>query len=634
MTKFKKIFLSLIVLFALIITTVINTFIQPANADTIETANHTLSNPTTDSDGNTTWDCIYFGNYYQNDINGQTKEPIKWRILKKNGNDVFLLSDKALDTKPWNETANIVTWENCTLRSWLNGYGSNMNKNGIDYTNNNFINTAFTLKEQNAIQTTLVSNKQDPFPDSFAVNDTYDKIYCLAHKEALNSEYGFTNERFVTPTRELTVTPYANAKLDWETCPWGIPGWWLRTMGDDNYRDQSGAVFEWYIGKYASYVMQSGFAYCNGSPVEDSFMTVRPVLHLNIEDTSVYSYAGTVNSNGTMEEIKPPQEKTYDGFARIEAEDYSDQYGVVIDKDTEGNLKNIGGTHNDDWTLYNNVKFTKDAKSIELNYSCQKGSGGYIHVYMDNMNGEPSVVIPIEETGNDWNTYITKTVNLTHIINSGTHKIFLKFVNDGGNVVNVDWFQFSTDTIKNNPITISDAVNIEGFQISSLLEGSRVVGSVEQQINGQSVTGWGFIYALSNIDDKTFPVEDDDMYINSGNEYVKTHVSTPIGTANYRFDTASPTATFFVQTMLFTNKTKQLFNSIYKVRAYATLSDGSYVYSNVINYSIYNIADKLYQDKKMNTLSSHEYLYNNILKIVDTNYTEVDYNWGNIVVKP
>lgn len=268
MTKFKKNFLSFIVLFALIITTVINTFIQPANADTIETANHTLSNPTTDSDGNTTWDCIYFGNYYQNDINGQTKEPIKWRILKKNGNDVFLLSDKALDTKPWNETANIVTWENCTLRSWLNGYGSNMNKNGIDYTNNNFINTAFTLKEQNAIQTTLVSNKQDPFPDSFAVNDTYDKIYCLAHKEALNSEYGFTNERFVTPTRELTVTPYANAKLDWETCPWGIPGWWLRTMGDDNYRDQSGAVFEWYIGKYASYVMQSGFAYCNGSPVK------------------------------------------------------------------------------------------------------------------------------------------------------------------------------------------------------------------------------------------------------------------------------------------------------------------------------------------------------------------------------
>lgn len=634
MTKIRKNILSFMVLSALIITTVISALIQPANADTIQATNHALSNPITDSDGNTTWDCIYFGNYYQNDINGQSKEPIKWRVLKKNGNDVFLLADKGLDTKPWNETENIVTWENCTLRSWLNGYGSNMNKNGIDYTNSNFINTAFTPEEQNAIQTTLVSNKQDPFMDSFAANDTYDKIYCLAHKEALNSEYGFTNERFVTPTRELTVTPYANAKLDWEACPWGIPGWWLRTLGDDNYRNESGAPFESYIGKYAAYIMQSGFAYCNGSPVQDTFMTVRPVLHLNIEDTSLYSYAGTVNSNGTMEEIKPPQEKTHDGFTRIEAEDYSDQYGIVIDKDTAGNPKNIGGTHNDDWASYNNVIFSKDAKSIEINYSCQKGSGGYIHVYMDDMNKEPLAVIPIEETGNDWNTYTTKTANLAPIINSGTHKIYLKFVNNGGNVVNVDWFQFGTDTIKDNPITISDEVNIEGFQISSMLEGSRVVGSVEQQINGQSVTGWGFIYALSNIDDKTFPVQDNDMYINSENEYVKTHVSTPIGTANYRFDTASPTATFFVQTMLFTNKTKQLFNSIYKVRAYATLSDGSYVYSNVINYSIYNIADKLYQDKKMNTLSSHEYLYNNILKIVDTNYAEVDYNWGNIVVKP
>ena len=80
---------------------------------------HTVTNPTKDSEGNSVWDCVYFGEYYQNDASGNTKEPIKWRVLSVDGNDAYLLSEKALDVKPWNETQVGVTWENCTLRSWL-----------------------------------------------------------------------------------------------------------------------------------------------------------------------------------------------------------------------------------------------------------------------------------------------------------------------------------------------------------------------------------------------------------------------------------------------------------------------------------------------------------------------------------
>ena len=36
----------------------------------------------------------------------------------------------------------------------------------------------------------------------------------------------------------------------------------------------------------------------------------------------------------------------------------------------------------------------------------------------------------------------------------------------------------------------------------------------------------------------------------------------------------------------------------------------------------------------MNTYAGHEYLYENILKVVDKNYIQVDYNWGNVIVKP
>lgn len=73
-------------------------------------ANHGLSNPRVKQDGTVTWDCVYFGNYWQNDTNSDgvadqndDKEPIKWRVLSINGNDAFLLSDKALDEKPYNE---------------------------------------------------------------------------------------------------------------------------------------------------------------------------------------------------------------------------------------------------------------------------------------------------------------------------------------------------------------------------------------------------------------------------------------------------------------------------------------------------------------------------------------------------
>ena len=36
----------------------------------------------------------------------------------------------------------------------------------------------------------------------------------------------------------------------------------------------------------------------------------------------------------------------------------------------------------------------------------------------------------------------------------------------------------------------------------------------------------------------------------------------------------------------------------------------------------------------MNTSSGHDYLFNKILKAVNPAYKEVDFDWGNIVVKP
>ena len=100
--------------------------------------NYGLNNPTTDSSGVSTWDCIYFGNYWQNDTNGDgvadendAKQPIKWHVLSVNGDNAFVIADQNLDAKAYNETKTDVTWENSTIRSWLNGYGASANKAAI-----------------------------------------------------------------------------------------------------------------------------------------------------------------------------------------------------------------------------------------------------------------------------------------------------------------------------------------------------------------------------------------------------------------------------------------------------------------------------------------------------------------------
>ena len=85
-------------------------------------------------------------------------EPIKWRVLDVNGNDAFLLADRALDVQRYNMKFAGITWEKSTIRSWLNGYSSSENTCDIDYTGSNFIDSAFTSFQRNAVKTADVVN--------------------------------------------------------------------------------------------------------------------------------------------------------------------------------------------------------------------------------------------------------------------------------------------------------------------------------------------------------------------------------------------------------------------------------------------------------------------------------------------
>lgn len=230
-----------------------------------------LQNPTTNGNGVTTWDCIYFGNYYQS--NSSTKEPIKWRVLSVNGNDAFLLADQNLDAKPYNGEDTDVTWATCTLRTWLNG---------------TFLNTAFTSAEQTAIKNTTVVNDDNPYYDTEGGENTTDKVYLLSIAEAGNTAYGFNGEfRTESETREAKNTAYAKecgALTSTSTEYEGNGYWWLRSPGNYSYRASS----------VSNYGCGSGY----GNNVDDGSGAVRPALHLNLSSSTLWSYAGKVTSEG------------------------------------------------------------------------------------------------------------------------------------------------------------------------------------------------------------------------------------------------------------------------------------------------------------------------------------------------
>ena len=256
-----------------------------------------LKKPTTEN-GITTWDCIWFGNYWQEDTNGDgkadkkdDKTPIKWWVLSVEGDDVFLLADKNLDRQKYNDTNTSVTWENCTMRSWLNGYGAEANKDGRDYSDNNFLDQAFLSEEQTAVKTTNVVNHDNPEFGTEGGKDTSDKVYLLSIDEVTDPVYGFNSSDDSDSTRQAVNTAYVAGGGEINSGNMGsagsVDGWWLRSPGDSS--------------NLASYVGSDGYVGTGGSTVNYSSNAARPALHLNLSSASSWSYAGTVTSDGKVE---------------------------------------------------------------------------------------------------------------------------------------------------------------------------------------------------------------------------------------------------------------------------------------------------------------------------------------------
>lgn len=189
-------------------------------------------------------------------------------------------------------------------------------------------------------------------------------------------------------------------------------------------------------------------------------------------------------------------------------------------------------------------------------------------------------------------------------------------------------YETTMPEIDNEPENATgNGIALHGYQISTALGGTRTLYSVEPEINGKTVTERGLVYGLSPYIEKT------DLYVGSDSYYVRSYAATSAGISDISL--GSDTATTYVMTMTqnIGNISVEGLIANYYVCAYAKLSDGSYVYSDVASYSIYSIADYLYQNRKMSLPERHTYLYDNILSVANTQYRKVDYNWGDALVK-
>ncbi len=217
---------------------------------------------------------VNFGSYEQDNNTSNGKEEIEWQVLEKQDNKILLISRYALDCKLYDSEHEVttynylkpkcVTWENSTLREWLN---------------DDFINDAFSSDERLVIAETKVTAEKNPEYSTDPGNDTTDKIFLLSINEA--NKYFTTDE-----SRKCVPTDYAIEQGAYISDSFTSDGkatcwWWLRSPGSDEsnsaYVAHNGFVNNY--GHTVSCSLRGGQLY----GYRDADSCIRPSLWVNID---------------------------------------------------------------------------------------------------------------------------------------------------------------------------------------------------------------------------------------------------------------------------------------------------------------------------------------------------------------
>lgn len=335
---------------------VIGIFIFGGAAKAVST--HAVTNPVVKK-GVSTWDCIYFGNYYQSDKTGKKKDRIKWRVIQTDGKEALLLSDSILDIRQYVEgdSGDVeATWETSSLRTWLN---------------TEFLNTAFDAEEKEGIKITKVVTPDNDVYNTAGGNATEDKIYVPTRQDMKNEKYGFSkNWTELSATRKVLGTNYHATRVNM-----------LKVSETENI-----TVFpKLYVlrtpGRTKTHV-----AFINGGEVYGgagnaggynimNYYAIRPMLRLDLSKTSLWKYAGTVNSAGDIVEYQYSSEKKENSSTTTgKSNTITNNYTVV---------KKVNATLKLTKPVIKKVSKVKKYK-IKIEIKKVKGATGYQYRYATN----------------------------------------------------------------------------------------------------------------------------------------------------------------------------------------------------------------------------------------------------------
>ncbi len=180
-------------------------------------------------------------------------ETITWKILATSSGTYSLLSNIVLDTSTYNFTKDEHTYENSTIRKWLN---------------KNFYKTAFGLNNSYITPTDVDNSAATTESDTnpYASENTKDNVYLLSYKDYLNTAYGFPADDNFSNVRKSKVSDYAIANKCFFQ-DGGAP-YWTRSPIDDTTGNYVNAV-SW-AGSMVSQV------------TTNDYVGVRPSITLNL----------------------------------------------------------------------------------------------------------------------------------------------------------------------------------------------------------------------------------------------------------------------------------------------------------------------------------------------------------------
>lgn len=153
----------------------------------------------------------------------------EWKILAIEGKKALIISAASVGERKYNEEYKDITWEDCTLRGWLNG---------------EFYNGEFSQSEKARILQTTVTADRNPEYNTNPGRNTNDKVFLLSIPE---------------------VNKYFKSDADRSTGEW----WWLRSPGD--------------YSSDAAFVDSDGSVDHDGYFVSSLNGAVRPALWINLK---------------------------------------------------------------------------------------------------------------------------------------------------------------------------------------------------------------------------------------------------------------------------------------------------------------------------------------------------------------